>query len=136
MGQFQVKVSGKDVSLFDRQGRVRASFADTHTKFNSSSIDLGVTDPARITATNEQMNPMGRHIASTIVSPQPTWTPVIPAVNIAMTMILAIVAIANQLEDETNSKASRNSLLGKPVYRENYQIINFEDFLPESVTNG
>lgn len=134
MGQYHLRVNSKGFSAFDSQGRHRLTSSDEQTKVDSAAVNLNVADPARITTQSEQMNPLGRHVASSIVSPQPTWLPIVPDINIAMTMIFAIVAAVYQIEDDSNESSSSAKYLGKPVRRTDYQIFNFEDFLPENVS--
>lgn len=126
---FTLRTNSKGFTAFDRQGRHRLTASDEQMKVDAASVNLGISDPARLTTQSEQANPLGRHVASTVVSPQPTWLPIVPQINIAMTMIFAIVAIANQIEDDMGEKTF--SGLGRPVRRTNFQIVNFDDFLPE-----
>lgn len=130
MYDLTIKTNSKGFAVFDRDGRHRMTVSDQHAKIDSASVNINVSDPARITTNREQANPLGRYVASSIVSPQPTWTPIVPTINIAMTMIFAIAAIASEIEDDISDKSF--GPFGKPIRRTSFQIVNFEDFLPES----
>lgn len=124
---YHIRITDNDLTGFDRQGNLRVSFGKGMTQFTSPSIQLGPDDPGRIFCGNDQMNPLGRHIPSTIVSPQPTWRPTIPQITIAFTIIMAILAASEQLEDELDDKQTSY----KSIKRTAFQVINFNDYLPE-----
>lgn len=124
------RLKGDSVTWFDRHGQLRIAAGSGMTKFTAPSVQLGADDPGRIFTGNEQMNPLSRHVPSTVVSPQTTWNPALPQVNIAVAMIFAIVAAVNEVED---SISDSGSLLGRRKRVQNYQIIDFEEFLPEEI---
>lgn len=131
MGRYSIRLRNDDYTVFDRNGQMRVALAKGMTKFTAPSIQLGADDPGRIFTGNEQMNPLGRYIPSTVVSPQPTWIPVTPEVNIAVNMIFAILAAVDDLEEATGS--SYNLGAGRTKRIKSFQILNFEDLLPENV---
>lgn len=128
MSDYRIKITDDSLIGYDRLGELRVAFGKGFTTFTSPSINLGPSDPGRITSGNEQMNPLGRHVPSTVVSPQPTWVFSLPNVALAIEMIAAIVAIVDEIQDNIEQE---DSVLGVPAKIKSYQIVNFEDYIPE-----
>jgi len=124
-----IKITDNGLEGYDKNGDLRLAANKGLTQFTAPAIQLGPENPGRIYSGNNQMNPLGQHLPSDIVTPLPTWIEVPPEMSIAMTMIMAIASVIESLEEDS----SGGTVLGKPKIKSNYQILNFDDFLPESI---
>jgi len=132
MGRFSGRITDDNITMFDRLGELRVAFGKGMTKFTAPAVQLGPDDPGRVFSGNYQMNPVGKVISSNIVTPLPTWLETHAGqASLAMGMIFAIAAVADDIDDEIND--SNNGVLGRPRRKKSFQIVDFEDFLPESI---
>ena len=127
-----VGVNDEGVSLFDRGGQVRADFTQGFASINSPATDLGPENPGRISSGDYQINPLGHLLPSNIVTPLATWRQVPPEMNIAVSMILMLSLALATIDTEEGRQKNRFT----PSNIHSFQIVDFNDFLPESAAEG
>lgn len=134
MFNHSIKVTPDGVSLYDSDGSKRAELSKSRTSFDSVSFDAGVGDAGRIGYRAHAMNPMSALVPSDAVTPVKLWME-IPPVYIVGSILYEILKVLSEFRDleRENAPVSR---LGKPKKITTFQIINFNDFLPERVTDG
>ena len=122
-----IRQGPKSVSLFGEDGLL-AAFSKTSTKIDTATLDIGPSDVGRVRSGNNQMNPAGQFVPSTIVSPQPGWLPIIQSTFALLSILKVISSYLDDMDEEVNS--GDNSVRHKFIQR--YQIVDFNQMLPES----
>lgn len=129
MRERYVGVNDEGVALFDKGGQVRADFTQGFATMNSPAVDLGPENPSRVSSGDYQMNPLGHILPSNVVTPLSTWRQTPTNLNIAVSMLVMLSLALATIDDEDNSGPRKNG----PKRIESFQIVDFNDFLPEGV---